>query len=78
MSGTSMATPVFAGIMALIIQKRRATGYPDLIGRKAWYEWMQTEGFMDDRGEPGDDPLYGLGVPRVAAILEWLIDPTWV
>lgn len=75
MSGTSMATPMFAGLMALIIHKRRITGFPDLKGADAWRGFFQTQGFVEDAGEPGKDPRFGLGKPLIVNILKWLKEP---
>lgn len=75
MSGTSMATPMFAGLMALIIHKRRITGFPDLKGADAWRAFFQTVGFMEDAGDPGRDVRFGLGKPLITNILNWLKEP---
>lgn len=75
MSGTSMATPMFAGLMALIIHKRRIVGFPDLKGADAWRQFFRTEGFMEDAGAPGVDVRFGLGKPLITKILNWLKEP---
>jgi len=75
MSGTSMATPMWAGLMALIIHKRRITGFPDLKGMDQWRDFYVNQGFMDDAGSPGKDVRYGLGKPLIVNILEWLKEP---
>lgn len=75
MSGTSMATPMFAGLMALIIHKRRITGFPDIKGMDAWREFFQINGFMKDMGDPGKDVRFGYGVPMISNILSWLREP---
>ncbi len=75
MSGTSMATPMWAGLMALIIHKRRITGFPDSKGIDAWRDFYVTEGFMEDAGTPGKDVRYGLGKPLITNILTWLKEP---
>lgn len=75
MSGTSMATPMFAGLMALIIHKRRITGFPDIKGMDAWREFFQTAGFMEDAGDPGKDVRFGYGKPLITKILNWLREP---
>lgn len=75
MSGTSMATPAFAGLMALIIHKRRITGFPDIFGIAAWKEFFKNEGFLEDAGAPGFDPRFGLGKPIITNILNWLKEP---
>lgn len=75
MSGTSMATPAFAGLMALVIHKRRIIGLPDIFGMTAWRSFFQTEGFLDDAGTPGKDVRFGYGKPMIVKILNWLQEP---
>ena len=78
MSGTSMATPHFAGLMALIVHKRRLIGFPDLRGADAWREFFDQKGFFQDAGQPGRDVRFGLGKPLIANILKWLKEPSWI
>ena len=61
MSGTSMATPFFAGLMALVIHKRRIAGFADLYGADAWREFFDQQGFYEDAGDPGKDVRYSTG-----------------
>jgi len=80
MSGTSMATPFFCGVMALVVQKRRNMGVPDseMTGAASWRSFFTSEGIlgkaMEDAGTPGTDPQYGMGKPFVYHIIEWLGD----
>jgi subtilisin family serine protease len=78
MSGTSMATPWMAGLLALVIHKRRINGLPDLKGHVQWLEFFKNEGFLQDRGAPGFDPRFGNGYPVIDRILSYLVDPEWV
>lgn len=77
MSGTSMACPFFAGLMALIVHKMRIAGHADLRGADAWREFFDEQGFYEDAGEPGKDVRYGLGFPLIHNILKWLVEPKW-
>lgn len=78
MSGTSMATPHFAGLMALVIHKRRLAGLMDIHGADAWREFFDQQGFFDDAGEEGKDVRFGLGKPLIGKILNWLKEPEWI
>jgi subtilisin family serine protease len=53
-AGTSMASPVAAGIAALIIEKAGAGASP------AWVETELMRG-ATDLGQRGNDPIYGHG-----------------
>jgi subtilisin len=75
MSGTSMATPMFSGLMALVIHKRRISGFPDISGMDQWREFFQNRGFMEDAGDTGKDNRFGLGKPLIVNILKWLKEP---
>ena len=78
MSGTSMATPFFAGLCALIIEQQRREGHAQLSGVEAWRAFLEQ--WSEDRGDPGRDVRYGYGVPRAASIVEALAaqDLEWV
>lgn len=70
MSGTSMATPFFAGIAALVIQWHKAMG---LKPPKGWAEWRAyLAAFVVDAGAPGHDPRFGQGVPDIIKLLDSL------
>ena len=75
-----MATPFFAGLMALVVQKRRQNGVPDseMTGAEAWREFFQREGIyeraMEDAGREGNDPSYGMGKPVIYHLVEWMGD----
>lgn len=77
-SGTSMSCPFRAGLQALIIHKRRRIGLPALFGADGWREFFSEKGFFDDLGQPGKDVRFGLGVPLIDKILDWLVDPKWL
>jgi subtilisin family serine protease len=76
MSGTSMATPWQAGAYALIISWRRGLGMPDLIGPKAWSDWIITNKLNIDLGAPGWDARYGNGLLDVSKVFDFLLDNT--
>lgn len=78
MSGTSMATPFAAALCALVLQLALREGKPWWKGTDAWREFLGQ--FMDDRGTPGDDPRFGMGVPKYQEIVTALIndDLKWV
>jgi subtilisin family serine protease len=61
MSGTSMATPWHAGFCALVISWRRRLGMPELVGPKAWTDWLSSMELLIDLGPIGWDPRFGLG-----------------
>lgn len=59
LSGTSMASPVLAGVAALIIAKHKAEGVilkPDEVKE-------HISRICFDLGLPGDDSFYGIGMP---------------
>ena len=78
MSGTSMACPLFAGLAALIIHKRRMNGMAELRGYKEWREFLSQPAFLIDPGAPGHDPRYGFGIPVISKIIDYLLDTEWV
>lgn len=70
MSGTSMATPYAAGLCGAVIAKKRSEGNSRLKGVDAWRAFF-TE-WSEDRGSPGKDERFGVGVPRSADIIDHL------
>lgn len=72
MSGTSMATPFAAGLFALIIQLMRQEGYPAFNGVEAVREFLKL--YTQDKGEPGFDPAWGLGIPKTSEIVNALLN----
>ena len=73
-SGTSMATPFCAGLMALTIDAYRQAGVPDseMTGADFWRKFLAdraAEGDNEDGGQPGKDARFGHGKPL---ILKWI------
>lgn len=77
MSGTSMATPFFAGLCCLIIEQQRREGHAQLSGVDAWRKFLAQ--WCEDAGDPGKDVRFGYGVPRYSEIVASLAmqDLTW-
>jgi subtilisin family serine protease len=61
LSGTSMATPFVAGVIACVLSYRRATGQPDLTHDEL-RQLLQAN--AADAGQPGRDGEYGWGLIR--------------
>ena len=76
MSGTSMATPFFAGICALVIQWHRMQGLKPPQGWREWRAYMAQ--FVDDKGTPGRDRLFGFGIPNINRLLDSLVPTEFV
>ena len=77
MSGTSMATPHGAGILALIVQLMRRAGSPHWTAVDSVREFFKLH--LMDRGSPGWDPHFGHGFPDYQKIIAALTDPeAWI
>jgi subtilisin family serine protease len=72
MSGTSMATPWFAGLCALIKQVMRREGHADFTSVEAVRKFFGQ--YTEDKGEPGHDPFFGMGVPQTEKIVAALVN----
>lgn len=67
MSGTSMATPFGAGLLALIIELQRREGYAGFTGVEAVRSFL--EAYTEDAGEAGKDDRFGHGIPKSSEIV---------
>lgn len=76
MSGTSMATPGSAGLLALIKELQLREGYP------IWQNADDARSFIklncEDSGAPGFDVRFGWGKPLRNKIVEGLVNDTLV
>lgn len=72
MSGTSMATPFAAGLFCLIIELMRREGNAAFTGVDAVREFLKQ--YTQDKGDPGFDPFWGLGIPKTSEIVAALVN----
>jgi len=75
-SGTSFATPYFVGILCLVQQARREVGLPDLHGVTEWRDFFIAEDMLRDAGRPGEDDSFGIGIPDIEKMLDWILKVT--
>lgn len=68
MSGTSMATPYCAGLMALVVSIMKREGHLAFQTADECRQFLAKN--SEDQGTPGHDPSTGFGIPRPATILE--------
>lgn len=76
MSGTSMATPLVAGLLALILSWRRSIGLPDLTGVDEWESFLVRNKLVDDIYTPGRDVRTGFGSINIEKCIDFLLDKT--
>jgi hypothetical protein len=72
MSGTSMATPFAAGLFCLIIELMRREGNAAFTSADAVRAFLAK--YTQDKGEPGFDPFWGMGVPKTQDIIAALVN----
>lgn len=72
MSGTSMATPFAAGLFCLIIELMRREGNAAFTGADAVRAFLAQ--YTQDKGDPGHDPYWGLGIPKTQDIVSALVN----
>lgn len=70
MSGTSMSAPVGSGLWAVIQSARVRSGLNRLVTIDDWRNWWASHSI--DRGQPGKDPIWGVGIPDYDAIVSHL------
>ena len=70
MSGTSMATPYVAALFALVLELILREGAVWPLPPAWWREFIAKH--AEDRGAPGKDERFGVGVPRYTAIVDAL------
>lgn len=70
MSGTSMSCPFAAGLFAVVRSGMAMAGAPRLGGIEDWRVWLRK--FFIDQGEPGQDPVWGMGIPDYDKIVSFL------
>lgn len=70
MSGTSMSCPFKSGLDALLIALRRASGLPRWRDIQPVIDLYSHPRYVEDRGNPGDDPSFGHGVPRYGRLVD--------
>lgn len=69
MSGTSMATPFAAGVIACLMSYARGLGYADIKDYNVWHKTF--EAVAKDAGAPGKDVRFGYGILDYDKILEY-------
>jgi hypothetical protein len=72
MSGTSMATPFAAGLFALIVELMRREGAAEFTRVEAVRAFLAK--YTQDKGDPGFDPFWGMGVPKTQDIVAALVN----
>lgn len=70
-SGTSMATPYGAGVCACFRSWMMRRGYPRLGGAREWRSHLSQ--YAIDKGTPGKDNIYGVGVVDFTKIIELML-----
>lgn len=70
MSGTSMACPFGSGLLALVKELLLREGFPQWTSKNQFDTFISQ--FVDDRGAPGKNPLFGFGYPLYTKIVHSL------
>jgi len=73
MSGTSMSCPFLAGLCAVIRSGMARAGMVRLGGIDDWRPFWAK--FAIDKGQPGHDPIWGVGIPHYSEIVKLLSSP---
>jgi hypothetical protein len=67
-----MATPFAAGLFALIVELMRREGAAEFTGVEAVRAFLAK--YTQDKGDPGFDPFWGMGVPKTQDIVASLVN----